>query len=121
MYNSLDASDMSYQHAVNVCVPAIHWAEKNWNNDTIEANFPLCQGLGDPRNGYLTGKAIHYSVNFEKPLKHGLIFYFSENENNFIDKSHPYHILKTFNDKFANVSAVEFDLPSSSSSSSFHK
>lgn len=109
MHISLDTCDMSYKRIVDVCVPAIHWAEKNWNNDTIEANFPLFQGLGDPRNGYLTGKALHYSVNFEKPVKHGLIFYFTGNEVIPAEKKIKYHILQNFNDRFANVAAIEFE------------
>jgi hypothetical protein len=100
---------MSYKLIVNVSQQSIHWAEQNWKRDTIEANFPIYQGLEDPRNGYLTGKPIPYSANFQRPAKHGLLFFLWEEKNIPIGSSRPYHILKTFDDGYAHVAAVEYE------------
>jgi 4-amino-4-deoxy-L-arabinose transferase-like glycosyltransferase len=109
MSESPDTCDMSYKLVVNVSKQSIHWAEQNWSKDTIEANFPIYQGLEDPRNGYLTGKPIPYSANFQRPTKHGLLFFLWEKGNIPIGSSRPYHILKTFDDGYAHVAAVEYD------------
>ena len=120
MYTSLNSCDMSYKYIVNACLPAIQWAELNWKNETIEVNFPIYQGLEDPANGYLKGKPIPYSVNFMAPTRYGLFFYFSKEEIVPSVKSHKYHIIKIFNDHYANVCAVEFE-PPSLPPSIFHK
>ncbi len=109
MSQSPDTCDMSYKLVVNVSQQAIHWAEQNWSKDTIEANFPIYQGLEDPRNGYLTGNPLPFSVNFAKPTKYGLLFYMWEKDNIPIGQSLKYHIIKTFDDSYAHVVAVEFE------------
>jgi len=106
---SPDTCDMSYKLVVNVCKESIHYAEQNWANDTIEANFPVYQGLQDPRNGYLTGKPIPYSANFVKPTKFGLLFYLWGEGNIPIGNKIKYHVVKTFDDGYAHVAAVEFE------------
>jgi hypothetical protein len=120
MYKSLNSCDMSYKYIINACMPAIRWAEQNWKNETPEVNFPVYQALEDPRNGYLEGKAIPYSVNFRTPTRYGLFFYFSGEDIVPTIKSHKYHVLKTFTDHFANVAAVEFEQPAPPPSI-FHK
>lgn len=109
MSESPDTCDMSYKLVVNVSQQSIHWAEHNWNGDTIEANFPIYQGLEDTRNGYLTGKPFPYSANFQKPTKYGLLFFLWEEKNIPIGSSRPFHILKTFDDGYAHVAAVEYE------------
>jgi len=109
MYTYSNTCDMSYKMVVNVSLKAIHWAEQNWNKDTIEANFPIYQGIEDPRNGYLTGKPLPFSVNFVKPTKYGLLFYVWEEKNIPVGKSLNFHIIKTFDEDWAHVAAVEFE------------
>ena len=109
MYTYDNTCDMSYKIIVNISLKAIHWAEHNWSNDTIEANFPIFQGIQDPRNGYLTGKPFHFSVNIEKPTKYGLFFYVWEEKNIPIGKSRKFHIIKTFDEDWAHVAAVEYE------------
>ena len=110
MYPDHSTCDMTYKTVVNISLKAIHWAEQNWIKDTIDANFPIYQGIQDPRNGYLTGgKPLHYSVNSEKPSKYGLLFYTWEEKNIPIGKSRKFHIIKTFDEDWAHVAAVEFE------------
>jgi hypothetical protein len=116
MFVSPDTCDMSYKFVVKASGEAIHWAEQNWAKDTIEANFPIYQGLEDPRNGYLTGKPINYSVNFMVPRKYGLLFYMWDEANIPLGSSRKFHILKTFDEGYAHVAAVQFDDPSPESS-----
>jgi 4-amino-4-deoxy-L-arabinose transferase-like glycosyltransferase len=101
--------DMSYKTVVNISLKAIHWAEKNWSKDTIEANFPVYQGIQDPRNGYLTGKALHNSANFKKHTKYGLFYYVGEEKNIPLGKSRKFHIIKTFDEDWAHIAAVKFE------------
>ncbi|MGA2822988.1 MAG: glycosyltransferase family 39 protein [Bacteroidales bacterium] len=109
MYTYQNTCDMSYKMVVKVSLKAIHWAEQNWSKDTIEANFPIFQGIQDPRNGYLKGKPISFSVNFMKPTRYGLLFYVWEEKNIPIGKNLKFHIIKTFDEDWAHVAAVEFD------------
>jgi len=108
---SPDTCDMSYKLVVNVSKQAINWAEQNWPHDTLEANFPIYQGLEDPRNGYLKGNSIPFSANFQKLTKHGLLFFLWEEGNIPIGSSLKYHIIKTFDDGYAHVAAVEYESP----------
>jgi 4-amino-4-deoxy-L-arabinose transferase-like glycosyltransferase len=109
MSQSPDTCDMSYKLVINVSQQAIHWAEQNWSKDTIEANFPIYQGIEDPRNGYLTGNPIAFSVNNTKPTKYGLFFFLWDEKNIPIGNSRKFHILKTFDDGWAHVAAVQYE------------
>ncbi len=110
MYKTPATCDMSYKLVVNVSQQAIHWAEQQyWSRDTIEANFPINLGIADPRNGYLTGKPIPFSPHFVKPAKYGLLFYMWEKDNIPIGKNIRYLIIKTFDDSYAHVVALEFE------------
>lgn len=86
------------------------------SKDTIEANFPIYQGMKDPRNGYLTGKPLPCSENFVKPTKYGLLFFMWEKDNIPCGKNRKYHILKTFDESYAHVAAVEYENTGSASS-----
>jgi 4-amino-4-deoxy-L-arabinose transferase-like glycosyltransferase len=109
MYKSPDTCDMSYKLVVNVSQLAVHWAEQNWREDTIEVNFPILQCVNDPRNGYLTGKPLLYTINYTKHVKYGLLFY--SHEPGYIPtvKGIKYHFIKTFDEDWAHVAAVEFE------------
>ena len=108
MFVSPDTCDMTYKEIVNISRDAVHWAEKNLQYDTIEANFPISTCIEDPRYGYLTGKPYPYSTNYEKPTKYGLLFFLWEPENIPLGKGLKYHILKTFDEGAAHIVAVEF-------------
>ena len=102
--------DMSYKWVVNVSEDAIHWVEQQpWRNDTINANFPITEGLVDRRNGFLTGKPVPYIPNLQKLRNWGLFFYEWGAFNIPIPKEIKYHILKTWSRDFAKVVAVKFD------------
>ena len=109
MYKTPDTCDMTYKLIVNVSQKAIFWAEQNWSKDTIEVNFPIYQGVADPRNGYLKGKPLLFSINNTKPTKYGLLFYMWEKDNIPIGKNIRYQIIKTFDEEWAHVVAVKFD------------
>jgi 4-amino-4-deoxy-L-arabinose transferase-like glycosyltransferase len=109
MADSVNSCDMSYKKIVTVCQEAISWTEKQpWKNDTINANFPVYQCLQDPRNGYLSGTALPFRPNQDKPNRYGLFFYLWESNNIPIGNQFKYKTIKTFSEFFANVAVVEF-------------
>ncbi len=101
--------DMSYKWVVNTSEEAIHWiGQQPWRNDTINANFPINEGLKDERNGYLSGEAIPFVPGLEKVRNYALFFYEWGPENIAIPKEIRYKILKTWSKSFANVAAIQF-------------
>ena len=104
-----DTADMSYLHLVKTEKEAIAWLEQQpWKDSTIEANFPIFQALSDVRNGYLSGKPITISVNYEKQAPYGLLFHFKEDEN-IAWNGRSYTIIKRWKMPYAYISAVKYD------------
>jgi 4-amino-4-deoxy-L-arabinose transferase-like glycosyltransferase len=107
--------DMSYKWVLDVTESSIHWVEQQpWKNDTINANFPISNGLSDKRNGFLLGDPIPYIPNLEKVRNYALFFYEWGPDNIPVPKEIKYRILKTWSKSYANVVAIQFIKPAKS-------
>lgn len=103
-----DTADMSYKRLVKAQLQTIDWVKQQpWKDSLIEANFPLYQAMEEPRNGYLSGKALNTSVNFKQPTRYGVFFHFKKEER-FVWNDRPYTTIKEFTLSYGFISIVKF-------------
>lgn len=103
-----DTADMSYIHLAKMEKEAVRWLEQQpWKDSVIEANFPVFQALEDPRYGYLKGKPLNISVNYERSAPYG-IFYHMKKDEVFAWNYKPYTVIKEYGSCLGFITIVQF-------------
>ena len=102
-----DTCDTSYRKTVSLVQQTADWLEgQAWNQQRIEANFPVYQALQEPRNGYVK-TPFNIAVNFQEKCKYGIFFKTSGIWDPLTE--HTYlKTLKLFKNDFAEVRVVQF-------------
>jgi hypothetical protein len=102
-----DTCDTSYRKTVSLVQQTADWLQgQAWNQQRIEANFPIYQALQEPRNGYVK-KPFTIAVNFQEKCKYGIFFKTKGIWDPFTEHSY-LKTLQLFKNDFAEVRVVQF-------------